>query len=113
MALGITRNNQSPSGITLGTVHSVEGLGFDIVFLMGMNEGTFPDYRSLKDSNSLAEEQNNAYVALTRAKRLLFITYPIQKQMPWGNNRVQKPSRFIKEIKESMGQTSDKIGTTN
>ncbi|MDR2344920.1 MAG: ATP-dependent helicase [Planctomycetaceae bacterium] len=102
IALGIVHNNQSTSGITLGTVHSVKGLGFDIVFLMGMNEGTFPDYRSLNNSNYLAEERNNAYVALTRAKRLLFITYPKQKQMSWGDNKVQYPSRFIELIQKSM-----------
>jgi DNA helicase-2/ATP-dependent DNA helicase PcrA len=104
IALGITHNNRSQSGITLGTIHSVKGLGFDIVFLMGMTEGTFPDYRSLNNPNSLAEEKNNAYVALTRAKRLLFITYPKQKQMPWGDNKVQQPSRFIKLITKSMNQ---------
>ncbi|MDR2754954.1 MAG: ATP-dependent helicase [Planctomycetaceae bacterium] len=113
MALGITHNSHSPSGITLGTVHSVKGLGFDIVFLMGMNEGTFPDYRSFKDNNSLAEEQNNAYVALTRAKRLLFLTYPKQKRMPWGGNKLQQPSRFIELIKKSMNQKPDKIRSTN
>jgi DNA helicase-2/ATP-dependent DNA helicase PcrA len=102
IALGIVHNRQSMSGITLGTVHSVKGLGFDIVFLMGMNEGTFPDYRSLNNPNSLKEEQNNAYVALTRAKRLLFITYPKHKQMSWGDNKVQYPSRFIESIQKSM-----------
>jgi DNA helicase-2/ATP-dependent DNA helicase PcrA len=102
IALGIVHNNQSTSGITLGTVHSVKGLGFDIVFLMGMNEGTFPDYRSLHNSKTLAEEQNNAYVALTRAKRLLFITYPKYKQMSWGDNKIQNPSRFIEKIQKSM-----------
>jgi DNA helicase-2/ATP-dependent DNA helicase PcrA len=102
IALGIVNNSQSTSGITLGTVHSVKGLGFDIVFLMGMNEGTFPDYRSVNTPNSLAEEQNNAYIALTRAKRLLFITYPKHKQMSWGDNKVQYPSRFIRSIQKAM-----------
>ncbi|MDR1291198.1 MAG: ATP-dependent helicase [Planctomycetaceae bacterium] len=98
IALGMTYNNQSQSGITLGTIHSVKGLGFDIVFLMGMTEGTFPDYRTLNDSDSLEEEKNNAYVALTRAKRLLFITYPKQKKMPWGEDKIQHPSRFVESI---------------
>jgi DNA helicase-2/ATP-dependent DNA helicase PcrA len=102
IALGIVHDIRSTSGITLGTVHSVKGLGFDIVFLMGMNEGTFPDYRSANDRTLLAEEQNNAYVALTRAKRLLFVTYPKQKLMPWGDNKIQEPSRFIKIMNQKI-----------
>ena len=60
---------------------------------MGMNEGTFPDYRAKKDK--LEEEKNTAYVAVTRAKRWLYITYPNFKMMPWGDLRKQSPSRFI------------------
>ena len=97
VALGMTQTFKHQSGVTLGTIHSVQGLGFDIVFIMGMNEGTFPDYRSI-NNNALDEEKNNAYVALTRAKRLLFITYPLCKMMPWGDTKTQKPSRFIETI---------------
>lgn len=97
VALGLTQTYKHQSGVTLGTIHSVKGLGFDIVFIMGMNEGTFPDYRSI-NNNALDEEKNNAYVALTRAKRLLYITYPLCKLMPWGDTKTQKPSRFIEAI---------------
>lgn len=101
IALGMPRNNKLQSGVTLGTIHSVKGLGFDIVFLMGMNEGTFPDYRSKNNPKALAEERNNAYVAMTRAKRLLFITYPQSKEMPWGEYKKQFPSRFIDWVKKT------------
>ena len=83
-------------GFPLGTVHTVKGLEFDIVFLMGMTEGTFPDYRALNDPKKLNEEKNNAYVAVTRARRKLFISYPLKKTMPWGDIKSQKKSRFIK-----------------
>ena len=100
VALGTTQANKPQSGVTLGTIHSVKGLGFDVVFIMGMNEGTFPDFRALKSTDALYEEKNNAYVALTRAKRLLYITYPLVKKMPWNGDQLQKPSRFIEMIAE-------------
>jgi DNA helicase-2/ATP-dependent DNA helicase PcrA len=85
-------------GITLSTVHSAKGLQFDIVFLVGMTEGVFPDYRSLNNQNELNEERNNAFVALTRAKRLLYITYPKEKMMPWEKTKKQIISRFVKNM---------------
>jgi DNA helicase II / ATP-dependent DNA helicase PcrA len=94
-AMGInTKSNQS--GLTLATVHSVKGLEFYVVFLIGMSEGTFPDYRSLK-GKPLEEERNNAYVAFTRAKRILYISYPKIKTLPWGSKRQDK-SQFLKEF---------------
>ena len=100
IALGTTQINKPKTGVTLGTIHSVKGLGFDIVFIMGMNDGVFPDFRSTNSVSALDEEKNNAYVALTRAKRLLFITYPLCKTMPWGGVRRQLPSRFIEAIQQ-------------
>ncbi len=102
IALGIpVSKNIRNIGVTLGTIHSVKGLEFEIVFLMGMNEGTFPDYRAVKSSSALNEEKNNAFVAITRSKRLLYVSYPRQKFMPWDKNTpvVQKPSRFISLIR--------------
>ena len=96
LAMGVTNANKQ-KGLTLATVHTVKGLGFDVVFLMGMNEGTFPDYRA-KTENLLQEEKNTAYVAITRAKRWLYITYPDSKMMPWGDIKKQTPSRFISNI---------------
>jgi len=64
---------------------------------MGMNEGVFPDYRA-KSETSLKEEKNNLYVAVTRAKRVLYISYPKLKMMPWGEKK-QNISSFLKDIK--------------
>jgi DNA helicase II / ATP-dependent DNA helicase PcrA len=93
LAMGITNANKQ-KGLTLATVHTVKGLGFDVVFLMGMNQGTFPDYRA-KTEKSLLEEKNTAYVAITRAKRWLYVTYPKNRMMPWGDIKPQTRSIFI------------------
>ncbi|MCX6578678.1 MAG: ATP-dependent helicase [Candidatus Aminicenantes bacterium] len=98
IAMGTLQVIKNIRGLTLGTVHSVKGLEYDIVFLMGMTEGTFPDYRAIKSGASAAalqEEKNNAFVAVTRSKRLLYITYPLKKLMPWGDYQDQKISRFL------------------
>ncbi|MCF8247996.1 MAG: ATP-dependent helicase, partial [Saprospiraceae bacterium] len=99
-------NNQRPNqrGLTLASVHMMKGLEFDIVFVMGMNEGTFPDYRA-KDDNKMEEEKNNAYVAFTRARRWLYVTYPLQKQSLNGQIWRQKKSRFLNGITEVFVNT--------
>jgi DNA helicase II / ATP-dependent DNA helicase PcrA len=96
-AMGFNKTNQSNKGLTLATVHTAKGLEFDIVFLMGMNQGTFPDYRSLV-GKELEEEKNNAYVAVTRAKRHIYVSYPKYKMMSRGSSKSQKPSIFIENI---------------
>ena len=81
-------------GVALLTVHSSKGLEFDVVFIAGMAEGTFPDYRAASQKE-LGEESRNAFVAVTRSKRLLYLTYPATRVMPWGGVRRQMQSRFI------------------
>ncbi|WDR36188.1 ATP-dependent helicase [Pseudomonas serboccidentalis] len=81
-------------GVALLTVHSSKGLEFDVVFIAGMAEGTFPDYRAA-NQKELGEESRNAFVAVTRSKRLLYLTYPATRVMPWGGVRRQMQSRFI------------------
>ncbi len=94
LAMGVTQvKNQK--GLTLATVHTVKGLEFHVVFLIGMGDGTFPDYRAIK-KNNLEEEKNNAYVAVTRAKRDLYISYPSVKKVPWGEIKQEK-SRFFEK----------------
>lgn len=95
MALGQLTEESDQGGLTLSTVHTMQGLEKDIVFLMGMCEGVFPDYRAQK-TQEIEEERNNAFVAVTRARRWIYITYPLQRMMPWGDSKVQQVSRFIK-----------------
>lgn len=97
MALGKLNPDVSETGITLSTVHTMKGLEKDIVFLMGFCEGTFPDYRA-NTVTKVNEERNTAFVAVTRARRWLFVSYPQSRMMPWGSTRFQEPSRFIAEM---------------
>lgn len=100
MALGQLTGDIHSSGITLSTVHTMKGLEKDIVFLMGMCEGTFPDYRA-QSPREIEEERNNAFVAVTRSRRWIYITYPQSKVMPWGDSKIQQPSRFIDEMNKA------------
>ncbi|MFM4937151.1 ATP-dependent helicase [Aeromonas hydrophila] len=97
LALGQLSESSIDEGLTLSTVHTMKGLEKDIVFLIGMCEGVFPDYRA-RTVKELDEERNNAFVAVTRAKRWLYVSYPKQRMMPWGDLRFQQKSRFISEI---------------
>ena len=84
--------------LTLSTVHTMKGLEKDIVFLMGMSEGVFPDYRASTDQQKLEEEKNNAFVAVTRSKRWIFITHPQERTTFHGVRQPQKQSRFLTEM---------------
>lgn len=108
MATGEILPHMTGKGLMLAPVHTVKGLEFDIVFLMGMVEGTFPDYRAVKSGGSaLREEKNDAFVAITRAKRILYVTWPTAKFMPWDTqNRVrQSRSRYVAAIERSVPGT--------
>ena len=97
LVLGQLSESNSEKGLTLSTVHTMKGLEKDIVFLMGMCEGVFPDYRALSQKE-LEEERNSAFVAITRAKRWLYVSYPKQRRMPWGDIKNQRKSRFMIEM---------------
>lgn len=97
LALGQVSENTLAEGLTLSTVHTMKGLEKDIVFVTGMCEGVFPDYRAHSEQD-LEEERNSAFVAVTRAKRWLYMTYPKRRMMPWGDIRLQRKSRFLTEM---------------
>ena len=95
MTLGTTQQSKD-DGLGLLTVHSAKGMEFDVVFLIGMTGGTFPDYRA--KGRSLEEERRSAFVAVTRSKRLLYVTYPKTRLMPWGDTKIQQPSRYVSAL---------------
>lgn len=98
IALGITNISNNQNGITLGTVHSVKGLEYPIVFVIGLTEGAFPDFRAVQKGGSEFEsEENGFYVAVTRAERILYLTYPKNRNTQYGN-RGQNVSSFITRI---------------
>ena len=80
------------------TLHNAKGLEFDHVFVVGMEEGTFPHARSL-DEHNLEEERRLAYVGITRARRSLTLTYA-KLRSSWGEREYRMPSRFLSEIPE-------------
>ena len=97
MALGQTHPLTQHSGITLSTVHTMKGQEFDIVFVIGMDDETFPDYRAIRSGGvEMTQEKNNLYVAFTRAKRFLYVTWPQKRMMPWDDYKTRRISRFLK-----------------
>ena len=83
--------------ITLMSAHSAKGLEFRSVFVTGLEENLFPSFMALEDPNGLDEERRLFYVAITRAKELLTITYA-QNRYRYGQIRTSEPSRFLEEI---------------
>lgn len=97
MALGQLSEPYNKMGLTLSTVHTMKGLEKDIVFVLGMCEGVFPDYRAVTPE-AVEEERNSAFVAITRARRWVFVSYPGKRLMPWGDIKFQRRSRFVDEL---------------
>lgn len=96
--------HQAGSGqdaLQLMTVHAAKGLEFHTVFLSGLEEGLFPHDNSLNDINGLEEERRLMYVAMTRARRRLYLTLA-QSRMLHGQTRYNIPSRFLDEVPEKF-----------
>jgi len=87
--------------ITLMTVHSAKGLEFDYVFIIGLEEGIFPHNNSLFEAEALEEERRLCYVAITRAKKSLYLINA-RKRTIYGMDSYNAPSRFIEEINEEL-----------
>ena len=83
--------------VTLMTLHSAKGLEFPVVFLVGMEEGIFPGYRSMEEPRELEEERRLFYVGITRAKRFLYLTCSTHRTI-FGSTSYNAISRFVKEI---------------
>ena len=87
--------------VSLMTVHSVKGLEFPYVFVVGLEEGIFPHINSLMDNAELEEERRLMYVAITRAKEKLYLLNA-RKRMLFGRDQINPPSRFISEIDDDL-----------
>ncbi len=108
---GIVKSSLSDGGVkrnavTLMTLHSAKGLEFPTVFIIGMEEGLFPHSRSLFDIQQLEEERRLAYVGITRAKNVLYLTYA-SKRLFFGQKTSNPPSRFIIDIPDNLLQGVD------
>ena len=97
----VTEHDEGNNKVSLMTVHSVKGLEYDDVFIIGMEEGIFPHYNSIMEgtNEAIEEERRLCYVAITRAKKKLWIMNT-KKRMIYGQTQVNAPSRFIDEIED-------------
>ena len=93
-------------GVSLMTIHAAKGLEYDVVFLTGMEEGLFPNRMALEEGG-LEEERRLCYVAITRARKRLFIS-SCMNRMTYGQNNRSLESRFMKEIEEAVVNKSEK-----
>ena len=87
--------------VTLMTLHTAKGLEFPVVFLTGLEDGVFPHMRSLGDSAELEEERRLAYVGITRARRLLYVTRATSRSA-WGAPSYNPASRFLDELPDHL-----------
>ena len=103
---------EAEESVTLMTLHSAKGLEFPVVFLVGMEEGIFPGYKSIGEQKELEEEIRLCYVGVTRAKENLFLTNSKQRTT-FGSTTHNPPSRFLQEIpKELLDGYEDAVIST-
>jgi DNA helicase-2/ATP-dependent DNA helicase PcrA len=87
--------------VTLMTLHTAKGLEFPVVFLTGWEDGMFPHQRAMGDDKELSEERRLAYVGITRAERLLYVSRAVERSA-WGQPVANPPSRFLDDIPDSL-----------
>jgi DNA helicase-2/ATP-dependent DNA helicase PcrA len=104
---GDTQAGQTQDAVQLMTIHAAKGLEFRAVFLTGLEEGLFPHDHSAGDARGLEEERRLMYVAITRARERLYLSYA-QTRMLHGQTRYHIPSRFIEEIPAGLLQWLNK-----
>jgi DNA helicase-2/ATP-dependent DNA helicase PcrA len=92
---------EEDSTVTLMTLHIAKGLEFPVVFVVGMEDGIFPHFRSMTDQSELEEERRLAYVGITRAQGRLYLTHAWSRTL-FGQTSYNPPSRFLGEIPEHL-----------
>lgn len=103
----IDNMDENSDYVVLMTLHSAKGLEFPVVFMVGMEEGIFPGYRSMSDENELEEERRLCYVGITRAKEKLYLTNTFTRTL-FGNTTYNRISRFLKEIPPELLEGNEK-----
>ena len=97
----LDNQDSAPSFVTMMTLHSAKGLEYDAVFMSGMEEGIFPSARAMQEDNRVEEERRLCYVGVTRARRLLHLSYA-RRRMLFNQMQFNAPSCFLQEIPKRL-----------
>jgi DNA helicase II / ATP-dependent DNA helicase PcrA len=102
--------DEDASNVTLMTLHIAKGLEFPVVFIVGLEDGIFPHYRSMTDADALEEERRLAYVGITRAQQRLYLTHAWSRTL-FGQTQYNPASRFLQEMPESLFDLREGTGS--
>jgi DNA helicase-2/ATP-dependent DNA helicase PcrA len=94
--------NRDEEQLKLSTIHQAKGLEFDVVFVIMLCDGLFPSARSLESAEGEEEERRLMYVAITRARNELYLSYPLIRATGNMGDMMQQPSRFLGEIPKEL-----------
>ncbi len=95
------KKKENRHGVRLMTLHSSKGLEFEVVFIVGLEEGILPHSRSMIEDTNIEEERRLCYVGITRAKEFLYLTYATRRLF-YGKSSLNEPSRFISDISKDL-----------
>lgn len=109
---GDEKTDNSKDMVNIMTVHSAKGLEFDVVFVPGLEEGVFPSGRATSEKNGLEEERRLLYVAITRAKKLLHLTFA-QNRFTFGQMQTTLPSPFLRELPDEAIDNNQLLACSN
>ena len=98
----VTATSEDAEMLTLSSVHQAKGLEWKVVFVIWMTDGMFPSSRSLESDDAIEEERRLFYVAVTRAKDELYLTYPHLRLNAGYGEMLQRPSRFLAEVPKEL-----------
>ncbi|MEC4985199.1 MAG: DNA helicase PcrA [Oscillatoria sp. PMC 1068.18] len=105
LASDLDNLKEGEKAVSLMTLHSAKGLEFPVVFLVGLEQGLFPNHRTIDDPIALEEERRLCYVGITRAQEQLFLTYTRERRL-WGTREIAIPSQFLQELPEDLITTN-------
>ncbi|HEY9752698.1 MAG TPA: 3'-5' exonuclease, partial [Coleofasciculaceae cyanobacterium] len=105
LASDLDNLQEDEAKVSLMTLHSSKGLEFPVVFLVGLEQGLFPSYRSLDDPSAIEEERRLFYVGITRAQEQLFLSYVRERRL-YGSREPASPSLFLAELPKDLIQTN-------
>jgi DNA helicase-2/ATP-dependent DNA helicase PcrA len=109
LASDLDNVDEGSNRVSLMTLHSSKGLEFPVVFLVGLEQGLFPNFRSLEDPAATEEERRLCYVGITRAKERLFISYARERRL-YGHREPASPSLFLGELPTDYVTTNSGLG---